>query len=181
MADQDDAAAQAAPSDDIRSVLSEAIASHEQDPAGAGDGSLAPAPGGAAAVAPAGSDPDAGATPAPEPAASDTAAPAEDAESSPAGPPAHEPPANWKASDREMFRGLPEAAQKFVLARHKAMEADHTRKTQAIAELKREYEPVEEVFAPYRELMRTRGLTARDLIEGWVNVERRLAEATAST
>jgi hypothetical protein len=75
-----------------------------------------------------------------------------------------------------MFRALPEAAQEFVLARHKAMEADHTRKTQAIAELKREYEPVDEVFAPYRELMKTRGLTARDLIEGWVNVERRLAE-----
>jgi len=108
----------------------------------------------------------------PAPVAGDAAA----AESPSDSPAAYNPPANWKIADQEMFRRLPEDAQRFVLARHKAMEADHTRKTQAVAELKREYEPVEEVFAPYRELMRTRGLSARDLIEGWVNVERRLAE-----
>ena len=56
------------------------------------------------------------------------------------------------------------------------MHASHTRKMQAIAELKREYEPVEQVFAPHREIMRQRGLTPRALIEGWADVERRLAE-----
>ena len=58
----------------------------------------------------------------------------------------------------------------------RAMHASHTRKMQAIAELKREYEPVEQVFAPHREIMRQRGLTPRALIEGWADVERRLAE-----
>ena len=93
-------------------------------------------------------------------------------------PPAAAPgaPANWWPADREMFSALPEPARKFLLERHRAMEADHTRKTQAIAELKREYEPVDQVFAPYRDVMRQRGLTAHGLIEGWVNVERRLAE-----
>jgi hypothetical protein len=85
-------------------------------------------------------------------------------------------PANWRATDREMFDTLPEPARKFLLERHRAMEADHTRKTQAVAELKREYEPVDQMFAPYRDVMRQRGLTAHGLIEGWVNVERRLAE-----
>jgi hypothetical protein len=56
------------------------------------------------------------------------------------------------------------------------MEADHTRKTQAIADLKRDYEPIDAVFAPYRDVMRERGLTARGLIEGWAAVEQRLAE-----
>jgi hypothetical protein len=85
-------------------------------------------------------------------------------------------PANWRAADREMFDTLPDPARKFLLERHRAMEADHTRKTQAVAELKREYEPVDQVFAPYRDVMRQRGLTAHGLIEGWVDVERRLAE-----
>jgi hypothetical protein len=85
-------------------------------------------------------------------------------------------PANWKASDRDMFKQLPERAQRFLLERHKAMEADHTRKTQAIADFRREYEPIDQIFAPYRDVMSERGLTARSLIEGWAGVERRLAE-----
>ncbi len=86
------------------------------------------------------------------------------------------PPANWKTSDKEIFNTLPEPAQKFLLDRHKAMEADHTRKTQAIAEFRREYEPVDQLFAPHRAFMKERGITSREVIEYWADIERRLGQ-----
>ena len=75
------------------------------------------------------------------------------------------PPPNWKTSDKEIFNTLPEPAQKFLLDRHKAMEADHTRKTQAIAEFRREYEPVDQLFAPHRAFMKERGISSREVID----------------
>ena len=86
------------------------------------------------------------------------------------------PPANWKTSDKEIFNTLPEPAQKFLLDRHKAMEADHTRKTQAIAEFRREYEPVDQLFAPHRAFMKERGISSREVIEYWADIERRLGQ-----
>src|SRR5262245_5139057 len=41
------------------------------------------------------------------------------------------PPGRWSASQKEMFKSLPEVAQRFLIERHQAMEADHQRKTQA--------------------------------------------------
>ena len=85
-------------------------------------------------------------------------------------------PENWKTSDKEIFNTLPEPAQKFLLERHQAMDADHTRKTQAIADFRREYEPVEQLFAPHRTLMRERGITAGEVVAYWAEIERRLGE-----
>lgn len=86
------------------------------------------------------------------------------------------PPANWKSSDKAMFRELPAPAKRFVLDRVKSLEADYTRKTQAIAQLKREYEPVDKLFEPHRARMQQAGWTPAKLIEAWSNVERRLME-----
>ena len=169
MTDQLTGAAAAQPADDLRSALSAAIASRDGDPAGdiATDAAVEPdSP--AEAV-----NDEAGAAPV-EP--SDAKQSAEPEEPPPAAVSALEPPSNWKPTDKDMFKTLPEPARQFLLERHRAMHASHTRKMQAIAELKREYEPVEQVFAPRREIMRQRGLTPRALIEGWADVERRLAE-----
>jgi hypothetical protein len=169
MTDQLTGAAVAQPADDLRSALSAAIASRDGDPAGdiATDAAVEPdSP--AEAV-----NDEAGAAPV-EP--SDAKQSAEPEEPPPAAVSALEPPSNWKPADKDMFKTLPEPARQFLLERHRAMHASHTRKMQAIAELKREYEPVEQVFAPHREIMRQRGLTPRALIEGWADVERRLAE-----
>lgn len=45
-----------------------------------------------------------------------------------------EAPEHWSHEDREMFAGLDEGAQEFLLRRHKQMEGDYTRKTQENAE-----------------------------------------------
>ena len=82
--------------------------------------------------------------------------------------------ARWPAAERESFKKLPAEAQKIVLDHQKNMDADYTRKTQAIAALKNEYEPVDKLFEPYKEQMRQKGFTPRTLIEAWSNVEQRL-------
>jgi hypothetical protein len=162
-------AAGAQPADDLRSALSAAIASRDGDTAG--DIANDPV---AQQDAPAGAvDEEAAAAPS-DPAG--TKQSDDEPETPPAAASAPEPPSNWKPADKDMFKALPEPARQFLLERHRAMHASHTRKMQAIAELKREYEPVDQVFAPHREIMRQRGLTPRALIEGWADVERRLAD-----
>lgn len=92
-----------------------------------------------------------------------------------------EPPTHWSAKDKETFKALPPQAQTFVLDRHKAMEADYTKKTQEIASLRNEYAPVDKMFEPHREAMRAKGFTPRTLIESWANVETRLMNGDGVT
>lgn len=99
-----------------------------------------------------------------------------------------EPPSNWSAADKKVFKSLQPEAQKFLVDRHKAMEADYTKKTQDLQKtpeaelrkkldpLEREYGPIEQMFAPHREVMRQKGLTPQSIIQGWAEVERRLME-----
>lgn len=101
-----------------------------------------------------------------DPAAADTAA-----ASLATGPAALE---KWTAAQKEMFKRQPPEVQEFILGRHKALEADYTRKTMALASFRKDYEPVEQIFAPHRDVMRQKGLTPRSLIEAWTNVETRL-------
>jgi hypothetical protein len=75
-----------------------------------------------------------------------------------------------------MFKSLPDVAQRFLIERHQAMEADHHRKTQAIANVRRDHDAIGALFAPYREVMQTRGITPRQVIEYWADTERRLGQ-----
>lgn len=91
-----------------------------------------------------------------------------------------EPPAHWSQADKDKFKAMPADGQAFVLDRFKAMEGDYTRKTQEVAHLKKEYGPVDEMFAPHKDVMRQKGFTPRSLIESWANVEMKLAGGTDS-
>lgn len=85
-------------------------------------------------------------------------------------------PANWSAADRTAFKALPPEGQKVLKSMIDRQEADYTKKTQAIAALRSDYEPVDKMFAPYKEQMRLKGFTPKSVIEAWANVERRLVE-----
>jgi len=61
-----------------------------------------------------------------------------------------------------------------VLRRHQEMEADYTRKTTAIAAFKREYEPVDQLFAPFEDQIKAAGFTKAGLIQAWAGVEKKL-------
>jgi hypothetical protein len=54
-------------------------------------------------------------------------------------------PSEWRASQKELFKSLPEAAQQFLTERHRAMEADYNRKTEAIADIKRDHDAIDPV------------------------------------
>lgn len=90
-----------------------------------------------------------------------------------------EAPARWSAAEKQEFAKLPTEAQKLLLDRYKSMEADHTKKTMAIARLK-DLEPVDKMFEPYRDIMRQKGLSIVKVIEGWANVERKLSQGEAA-
>jgi len=85
-----------------------------------------------------------------------------------------EPHANWSKEAKEHFAKLDQASQTFLLDREKSMQADYTKKTQEIAALKRDYEPVDKLFSPYKDQMKASGQTPHSLIEGWANVEKAL-------
>ncbi len=70
-----------------------------------------------------------------------------------------EAPAHWSAADREMFAKQSPEARKWLLGRHKAMEADYTRRTQELAGTKRLQESLNEVFAPFKQEMELAGVT----------------------
>lgn len=80
----------------------------------------------------------------------------------------------WSAADKAAFAKLPAEGQDLLLRRHKEMEAAFTRKTQDIAGFRKEYEPVEQLFAPWADKMKAAGFTKSSMIQAWANVEQRL-------
>jgi hypothetical protein len=84
-------------------------------------------------------------------------------------------PENWSASDKAMFKLQSAEAQDFLLRRHKAMEADYTKKLAPLADLKKEYEPVQQLFAPHLDVLKQKGLTPQSVIRRWADVETALA------
>jgi hypothetical protein len=90
-------------------------------------------------------------------------------------PDGKEAPVNWSASDKAMFKLQSEDGQAFLLRRHRAMEADYTKKVEAIADLRKEYDPVQQMFAPYVDVLKQKGLTPQTVIRRWSEVETALA------
>lgn len=86
-------------------------------------------------------------------------------------PSAVEPPAHWAQKDKDTFNKAPPQLRSWLLDRHKAMEADYTKKTQAVAELKREYEPVNDMFKPYMVALSAQGLTPGAVIKQWADTK----------
>jgi len=85
-----------------------------------------------------------------------------------------DPHANWPKEAKERFGKLDKDSQAFMLEREQAMQADYTRKTQELSALRRDYEPVDKLFTPYKDQMKSSGHTPFSLIEGWANVEKAL-------
>lgn len=65
-----------------------------------------------------------------------------------------EAPARWTADEKAKFAAWPRDVQEAVIERHKAMEADYTRKTQEAAELRRHAEPILNAVRPYEDYLR---------------------------
>src|SRR5579864_9218930 len=86
-----------------------------------------------------------------------------------------EPPARWSASDKAMFKLQSPEAQEFLLRRHASMESEFTKRNQEIVDLRKDFEPVQKLFAPYVDVLKQKGLTPHTVIQRWADVETKLA------
>ena len=70
-----------------------------------------------------------------------------------------EAPQHWPARDREFFSKQAPEVRQWMLGRHKAMEADYTRRVQEVAHIRREGDELREIFRPFAEAMNADGMT----------------------
>lgn len=69
------------------------------------------------------------------------------------------PPERWTEADKTAFAALPREAQQLLVDRNRAMEADYTRKSQEVAELRRNAEPLLNVAQQHQPYLAQFGLT----------------------
>lgn len=68
-------------------------------------------------------------------------------------------PQHWPARDREFFAKQAPEVRNWLLGRHKAMEADYTRRVQEVAHYRRERDELGEIFRPFADAMASDGMT----------------------
>lgn len=85
-----------------------------------------------------------------------------------------EAPAHWPAADREMFAKQPPEVKQYLLGRHKAMEADYTKKMQELAPMRRMGEELDDIFKDYDAEMKQTGITRAQAIRELVGLHARL-------
>jgi hypothetical protein len=64
-----------------------------------------------------------------------------------------EPPARWTPEEKAKFAAWPRDVQEAVVERHKALEADYTRKTQEAADIRRSAEPILNAVKPFEQYL----------------------------
>lgn len=92
-----------------------------------------------------------------------------------------EAPQHWSDSDKTLFAGQPREVQQFMLDRHKAMEGDYTRKSMEVADFRRTWEPVQDIFAPYEQELRASGTSPGQLVNQWAGTYLALQNDPAGT
>ena len=92
-----------------------------------------------------------------------------------------EAPAHWPDEIKGRFGELGKLQggnewQKWLLDRHKSMEGDYTKKTQAFADFRKNYEPVHSLLEPYLPQLQQAGMGPADLIQRYFEADKRLQE-----
>lgn len=95
--------------------------------------------------------------------------------------PAIEAPSHWSLSDKETFAKAPPELQQWLLERHKSMEGDYTRKSQEVADIKKTWAPVQELFAPHMDTLRAQGQTPASVINHWASIDASLRQNPQQT
>jgi len=83
-------------------------------------------------------------------------------------------PLSMSDADKAIFAKLPLETQKFVTERYKQMEADYTRKTQEVAEQRKQHEPVLNTINHWSPYLQKIGLTPDKAFDQFMNVEHAL-------
>lgn len=78
-------------------------------------------------------------------------------------------PANWDEGARALYAEQPPAVQKWMLERHRAMEGDHTRKTQEVAEQARRWQQYDQILGPHEERLKLLNATKPGIFQTMLN------------
>ena len=89
-----------------------------------------------------------------------------------------EAPPRWSEAEKAQFAGLPREAQQVLVERHKAMEADYTRKTQEVAETRKSVEPLIQEVGKWNGYLQQLGLTADQAFSQMLTTEYTLRTGT---
>lgn len=68
-------------------------------------------------------------------------------------------PEDWSADDKAVFDSLDEAGKQFLLRRHKELEGESTKRFQEASELRKRYEPLDQILQPYEVELQRSGMT----------------------
>jgi hypothetical protein len=90
-----------------------------------------------------------------------------------------EVPKHWTPADKEMVASLPAEHRAKVVETYKRIEAAFTPKLMRAAEIEKRYGGVDEIFAPYADELKRRGLALSDIIRDWHNAQRLLSDGAA--
>ena len=85
-------------------------------------------------------------------------------------------PENWNEDDRIMFDSLPNEAKDRLLKREKEMTADYTRKTQDLAEQRKDLEALNKVLEPARQNIAASGIGEAEYISRLLNADAALRQ-----
>jgi len=83
-------------------------------------------------------------------------------------------PEHWDPAFKDEFTAAPPGVQKFLMERHKSMEADYTRKTMENADFMRDYAPIKQILAPFSQSMQQDNIPPSELIRRWAVAENHL-------
>lgn len=83
-------------------------------------------------------------------------------------------PSVWKKEDKEAWDKVPDEYKGILLKQEKFRNADYTKKTQALAEERKEYKPLVEKFTPYTEALARSGHTVSSYVESLMDIDKRV-------
>jgi hypothetical protein len=85
-----------------------------------------------------------------------------------------EAPKNWTEDVKKVFNTLPAESQEFMIKRDKEMTSDYTKKTQELAEQRKNIEALDKVLQPARQTINATGIGEAEYISRLLNADNAL-------
>ena len=85
-----------------------------------------------------------------------------------------EAPKNWSDDVKKVFDTLPQESQEFMIKRDKEMTSDYTKKTQDLAEQRKNIEALDKVLQPARQAINATGIGEAEYISRLLNADNAL-------
>jgi len=85
-------------------------------------------------------------------------------------------PKNWNASDKKMFDGIPTEGKEWLLNRYGQMTKDYQSKTQEAAQIRQQYQPMDQVLAPVRGQLQANNINESEYVGRLIEADKMLQQ-----